>query len=220
MRKVVLSSALVLISAFKAFSASVQWGVVTIDEFSGWGIYDCDHALYVSAEGVTGGNLAGYKTTSQSATHVILSGQNWATTASYGHMWRQLYFGDAVDQDSVMGNFDDYFFCFWGGYWDDEFSDLSIELNQAVYLGFFVEGDAANALFGWVELGFDGSSVYVVNSAMETTGVGIYAGTYTPVPEPATDALALAGVAALAASRWRKRRTGRVAACRRVRQLA
>ena len=57
--------------------------------------------------------------------------------------------------------------------------------------------------YGWIEFGFDGSEVYIRNSAVETTGQGLYAGV---VPEPSTLLLALSGVALLLCNRRRTRK--------------
>ena len=69
------------------------------------------------------------------------------------------------------------------------------------------------SLYGWVELGYDGTNVFIVNgimgSAMETTGLGIYAGTGnvfgdSAIPEPASALLAFSGVALLLRRRRKK----------------
>jgi len=117
-------------------------------------------------------------------------------------MWRQLQLNDLVDSSSVMGKFDDYFFCFWDGHYNDVFAPLTINQGETVYLGFFIE-----PLFGWVELGYDGTDIFIANSAMETTGLGIYAGTGIAVPEPSAVLLALSGLAVLCLRR-RKRQEG------------
>ncbi len=85
-----------------------------------------------------------------------------------------------------------------------EFGTIHLDLNQSFYLGFQLggyAGDVGMLEFGWVELLFDGTDVTALSSATERTGVGIYAGTGTPIPEPATVALILLGTAGLA---WRR----------------
>jgi hypothetical protein len=89
-----------------------------------------------------------------------------------------------------------------------EFDSLEMLTNEVFYLGFRLEYDVRVGTFayGWAALRWDGSELSMVDSAAETTGVGIYAGTHTPVPEPATGALALAGLVPLVLRRWHKRR--------------
>ncbi|NLL84747.1 MAG: PEP-CTERM sorting domain-containing protein [Lentisphaerae bacterium] len=202
MKSIPSLSILVFALALNAAGAAVQWGVVSIIEFS-WDGLNSDHALSVYPEGVMGGNIAGYVTTVKSSSQAILSGERGSTTASYGHMWRQLVYGDIVDQNSVMGDHGDYFFTFWDGHYNDPVTDLIINKGEPTYLGFFIESDAIDALFGWVALGYDGTKVYVIDSALETTGVGIYAGTYDAVPEPSVGLLLFAGATALLLRRRR-----------------
>jgi hypothetical protein len=86
-----------------------------------------------------------------------------------------------------------------------EANSLSIWVNQVFYLGFWVEGvlDYSDT-YGWASLVWNGTSLTLLDSAMETTGVGLYAGTYTPVPEPATAGLAWIGLAACVLRRTRR----------------
>ena len=60
------------------------------------------------------------------------------------------------------------------------------------------------AEYGWAKLLFDGETVHVLGSATERTGLGIYAGTGTAIPEPATTGLLLMGVAGIL---WKPCRT-------------
>ena len=57
--------------------------------------------------------------------------------------------------------------------------------------------DGAPYFYGWVELGYKNGDIYIVNSAMELTGLGMLAGTGTVIPEPSTALLALSGIALL-----------------------
>lgn len=57
--------------------------------------------------------------------------------------------------------------------------------NQSFFIGFYLEG-GDNGVYGWAELIYDGSSLHLLDSAAENDGVGIIAGQYQQVPEPAT----------------------------------
>ena len=81
---------------------------------------------------------------------------------------------------------------------------LTIPLYETVFLAFAFEnlstippGSFTDLSYGWVELGYKDGEVYVVSSAQETTGLGLYAGTGTAIPEPSTTLLALSGLAVL-----------------------
>jgi len=80
---------------------------------------------------------------------------------------------------------------------------LTLSLYETVFLACVAGGlDTATGiyntwLYGWVELGYKDGEVYVVNSAHETTGLGIYAGTGIAVPEPSAVLLALSGLSLL-----------------------
>ena len=91
------------------------------------------------------------------------------------------------------------------------FGTINLQYGQPFYLGFYVDKMLSNkpftgaAIYGWAELSYDGTTLSLLDNAAETTGVGIYAGTYTPIPEPCSAGLALAGLATLAIRRkWRK----------------
>ena len=84
-----------------------------------------------------------------------------------------------------------------------EFGSIQLNYNESYYLGFCVgypQWDYAE--YGWVELLFDGETVSAVSSATERTGLGIYAGTGTAIPEPTTAGLLVLGAGGLA---WRRR---------------
>ena len=193
-RKLCFVCTLILVSSV-CRAGTVLWDVALI---TGVPIFGCDNGLYVDANDVTGGNIVGFNIVSQSADSITLAGQNWASAISYGHAWRLLLCGDLVDANSVMGDFDDYFLALFDSHYNDIFSDLTIHTGESVYLGFFIEGDPyLDPLFGWVELSYDGKNAFVVGSAMETTGLGIYAGTGWVVPEPSVALLSIVGLAAL-----------------------
>ena len=68
---------------------------------------------------------------------------------------------------------------------------VAFALYSLVFDGYMID------YYGWLEFGYDGTNIYLVNSAMETTGQGIYAGTGIVIPEPSTVLLAIVGLAVL-----------------------
>lgn len=86
-----------------------------------------------------------------------------------------------------------------------EFHSAILNVNQPFYLGFQIgstEFTPYQVQYGWVELLFDGDSLNYVSSATERTGLGIYAGTGTAVPEPSTIGLLSIGALGMA---WKRR---------------
>jgi hypothetical protein len=118
---------------------------------------------------------------------------------SYGSHWREFEQGEYVNYDTIFGDYNDYFFVSDNkGGWRN--SNLSIAAGKSAYLGFSVNGNSPYA-YGWVQLGFDGISVYVVNSAF-SIGDPIQVGL---VPEPAAVGLLFAGGVALLLRRKRRK---------------
>jgi predicted outer membrane repeat protein len=68
-----------------------------------------------------------------------------------------------------------------------------------------VNGIYSDPLFGWAELENVNGTIYLLNSALEYQGGGIYAGTQTIIPTPEPSELALAALGTfLFAFRWRR----------------
>jgi hypothetical protein len=87
-----------------------------------------------------------------------------------------------------------------------DFSAFSASPNDLInfYMGYWID-DGLNGVYGWAELVYDGTTLTLVDSAAENDGVGIIAGQYQQVPEPAT--LLLFGLGGLGA--WLLRRNKR-----------
>ena len=85
-----------------------------------------------------------------------------------------------------------------------EYGSIHLDNDQSFYFGFRLGGpDYLETEYGWAELLYDGTAVSVLSSATERTGLGIYAGTGTAIPEPTTAGLLLIGAMGLA---WKRRR--------------
>ena len=119
-------------------------------------------------------------------------------TLGIRHWWFATQYGTAIDASAMedadyLVNADPV-----------EFGSIYMPLNQVFYLGFQLDGPPAPDyphpplyyVYGWASLLWDGTELTLVDSAAETTGVGIYAGTYDAIPEPTSAGLLLAGIAA------------------------
>jgi len=130
-------------------------------------------------------------------------------TIGIGHRWFATQYGAVLDASALL-NAD---FLLNGD--TMEFGSIEMPYNQVFYLGFSLDegplsGPYNNTpdhyIYGWAALLWNGTELTLVDSAAETTGVGIYAGTYNAIPEPSAAGLLLAGLAAFAMRRRHKRR--------------
>jgi len=60
----------------------------------------------------------------------------------------------------------------------------TIDVPVEFYVAYFLQG--ATDIYGWVHLEYDGLTLNLLDNAAENDGVGIIAGQYQQVPEPAT----------------------------------
>ena len=132
----------------------------------------------------------------------------WTTLDAYGgtlgiaHRWFVVDYGELIDWETALAS---------DAFADNmtaEYGSLYLEQGESIYLGFQLGG--ASGQYGWAELYYDNYAVSVLSSATERTGLGIYAGTGTVIPEPATTGLLLMGAAGLV---WKRRRGGRLPPC-------
>ena len=201
MRKMIMS--LIILSVVQNCTASsVQWEVISYDPsqdgyeyesdtFRGRSPYG-DFAVYFQMELLP---LSVTLSCDENASFFLGSNSSW---------WRVVYQGDVVDYNSMITPHDDYF-----SYYDNGrpigLYDIIFSRGNTVILAFaagtdgypFLPWNDAPYFYGWVEIGYNGQDIFIVNSAMETTGLGIYAGTGWVVPEPSTALLAIVGLAAL-----------------------
>lgn len=129
--------------------------------------------------------------------------QGDSVTTGIGQMWFSTQFGNSVDASAMADA------VYLANAYTMEFGSIDMQLNQIFYLGFRLDGppspDFPNPpiyyIYGWASLLWDGTTLSLVDSAAETSGVGLYAGTHTPIPEPSTAVLALIGMTLLATRR-------------------
>ncbi len=130
---------------------------------------------------------------------ILLSAEN--ITAAISHSWFPVEYGSLVDEQAWQSATD-----FLVDFGDEYYlGNLTLPIGDSVYLGFRLDSygfPPYNREYGWTELLYDGANIYVVSSATERTGLGIYAGTGTAIPEPTTSGLLLLGVAGLGL--WRR----------------
>ncbi|MGI6496797.1 MAG: PEP-CTERM sorting domain-containing protein [Kiritimatiellia bacterium] len=126
-------------------------------------------------------------------------------TIGIRHWWFETQYGAALDA-AAMENAE-----YLGR--NDTYALGSIEMpyNRIFYLGFRLArggADYTKYIYGWASLLWNGTDLVLVDSAAETTGAGIYAGTYNaiPVPEPSALGLLLVGAGVLALHRRHARR--------------
>lgn len=129
----------------------------------------------------------------------LIVDEDMGWTLGAGHIWYVSDYGEPVNEAAVTAA--------------EPFADqvnnvigdpIPLTVDESFYLAFALYGTVT--AYGWAELMYDGTTLILVDSAAELDGVGLYTGTYTPIPEPATGALALAGLAALGRHRARRRR--------------
>jgi len=127
-------------------------------------------------------------------------------TLGYGIVLLQVDYNTLIDQDLLLNSSDPFFNTYGSSGERISQTDVKISLYETVYLA-FAWGGLGSDLCGWVALTYDDTGVHLVDSAMDMTRQGIYAGTGITVPESSTALLALSGLAVLCLRR-RKRQEG------------
>lgn len=119
-------------------------------------------------------------------------------TVGIGHSWYETTVDTAIDYNYAIST---------TPFYAESSSDGEIQmtLNLPFYMAFKLgDRESSNSwdTYGWAELMWDGSELQILDSAAENSGVGIIAGKYEAVPEPAT--ILLFGLGGLGA--WLLRR--------------
>jgi len=185
--KKALISLLVLVNSF-TFAGTVEWGVVNALVFQN----HVGHLFYLmQIEAIGAFVMSG---------EIVTENEGSITFLSTSSQWFEMQYGDWVNAETTKPNSDDYFF------------SVTIKNGESVYLGFVLPDDIYDGLvvvpcYGWVQLGYNGSSAFVVyrdistlNSAIDISGDPIR---IWIIPEPSTALLTLSGVALLLRRRTR-----------------
>ena len=125
-------------------------------------------------------------------------------TIAIAHSWFPVIYGSLVDEVAWQTATD--FLADIGDSYD--LGSLTLTTGESLYLGFRLDAygfPPYNREYGWAELLYDGTIISVVSSATERTGLGIYAGTGTAIPEPSSMGLLAVGVVGLAWKRWNRK---------------
>ena len=173
-----------------AHAASVIWPAV------GMGRIDESHYGIGTGVSPAGGATIGIELLIGAGSDVSM--QTYDMTLGIRQLWFASEYGAAVDS-SALADAD-----FLANLEMEDFGPIGVPLNQVFYLGFQLDGPPAPDyphpplyyVYGWASLLWDGTELTLVDSAAETTGVGIYAGTYDAIPEPSAAGLLLVGIAA------------------------
>ena len=184
-------------TAFQCSASSVNWDVIAYGP-NNWG---GGGYMFVGESPV--GVFGAYFLMDRSPLSVTLSCNDDAAffLGYVPSWWRVVEKGSLVDYDSIIAPHDDYFY-YYGNNGPVGLQSIIVPRSMTVVLA-FATGGLGTYYYGWVELGYNGN-LYIVNSAMEITGQGIYAGTGIATPEPSSALLALSGMAFLL---LRRRRT-------------
>ena len=202
----------------EATAASVAWGVL---EGGGAASGDSWNASFLPKNGdpleVSPGwfvypNLV--ITATKDQMRVSLSGNPDRIVLAYGDSWVRMEEGALVDA-STTRNQSSYFLHGWLDGSGENIDGYDIRADDPIsapyyssftfYLGFATAAENVTApnlidnwshvYYGWARFSYNRGAISLVDSALNADGGGIYVGTdrTTPVPEPASGALALVG---------------------------
>jgi len=185
--------AFVLMCSLEVRASAVVWSVAGL---SGGGAN-----YYIGSNASPNGDAAVEMLILDGGDNYTLSAQGYST--GIGHIWYEAQVGAPVNAAAVAGAQP---FC---NAFTAELGSINMTVGQPFYLAFALYGDIyhPDQIYGWAKLFYDGTTLTLLDSAAETTGVGIYTGTYTAIPEPCMAGLALTGLAVMAIRRrlrWSK----------------
>ena len=175
----------------------VEWNTVRVT-FGYTDPFQVNFGLHTVNRDGYGASISGVGEREASGLWTILSANNG--TIGISQWWFPVQYGELINRDSLDP--DDPLAII--NFTQIEFGSIQLNEDEPLYLGVCVgypQWDYTD--FGWVELLFDGETVSAVSSATERTGLGIFAGTGTAIPEPPTMGLIVLGTAG--AFYWRRR---------------
>ena len=214
----------------EAKASSVAWDVLQLEsgEFSGSGLNRTWRGTFstggMKTVGESGDTVDFYisflvtRTMLPSQAHILPDTENLVLDGPESN-WILANEGDLIDE-STSRHLDSYFFQTGlddGGYDGSGSIDCDYAGQYRFYMGFATglpDWDdetgvhrSRDIFYGWALFEYSGGKVSLVQSALNADGGGIYVGTdrTTPVPEPATGGLALAGALLLLRRRRRSR---------------
>ncbi len=137
--------------------------------------------------------------------NLVLQPTNY--TVGIGHVWYSVLPGTVIDPAFALTapQFANAFTGNLGG-------RIQVVPGQTFLLAFWLDANGNSVpgpgdRFGWASIVYNSSTLSLVGNAIESTGIGIIAGTTNAVPEPSTAWLLLLALAAVpAARRWKRAR--------------
>jgi len=196
--KTILSIALLLVLGSATYGLPVvEWN--TISYAGGWGVGSELRGEWSSGAGIWGYSLTGHEYGTDYIELYADSG-----TAGISHQWFEVTYGELIDVSTAASS--DALARITTAH-PIEYGSLRVYEGYPCYLGVQLGGYPGSlglVEFGWAEFSYDGTDLTMISSASERTGLGIYAGTGTAVPEPTTAGLLIIGAAGII---WKRRRT-------------
>ena len=195
MKKVCFVCVLLLFSSTVCHGSSVQWGV------SGLGYEPTFNSDFLWVwEPDTCSASASVKIMTSSG-NAVIKNNLYLITAGYGMLLVQTEYDTLIDHSLFSNSSGSLFQAYdpLGGIISEK--NVAISLYDTVFMAFAIggidygTGEFIELWYGWVALTYDNQGVHVGSSAIETTGLGIYAGTGIVIPEPSSALLALSGLA-------------------------
>ena len=170
----------------------VEWNTVS----GGGG--RANFGLYTDLTGSSDAGIEGTTTPNDLLGNILLLTEGG--TVACAHSWFPVIYGSLVDEAAWQTATD--FLADIGDSYD--LGSLTLTPGEALYSGFRLDAYGFPPYipeYGWAELFYDGTTISVVSSATERTGLGIYAGTGMAIPEPSSMGLLAMGALCVA---WRR----------------
>jgi len=190
MKKLFFVSMLIMSATF-CRGGTIQWNV------AGWGYQPDFNIHYLSLTTPIGG--IGISIDATFLPFGILVNDLDNHTAGAAAIMLPISCGTWIDENLFNNSSDPFFNRYIPPGYPVSDTDLYIPLTNDLYsntylLAFVTFVGLYDILYGWIELGYDGTDVIIVNSALNTEGNGILAKRSSCIPEPSTALLTLSGI--------------------------